>query len=101
MTLEKEESNPDGSCNYNRRKLIWIDRESITHLRPDRECESQRNKGCTFGKGVSKGYLQVRQLSDSECNNKCVAGDWRTVLLRRILIINYIMFHNFFDIYLN
>lgn len=83
LTLEKEESNPDGSCNHNSRKLIWVDRESITYLKPDRECKSQRNKECTFGNGCI--------LSDSLCDNKCVAGDWRTALLKRILY-NFICF---------
>ncbi|XP_052064639.1 uncharacterized protein LOC127704562 [Mytilus californianus] len=104
LCLQKELTNPDGTCNHNRRKLIWVERSNIRHVRPNRVCKTVKGTRSLHSvRGIGAGQIQVRRLAcfcgfctatehaegtSSTCENEAVVGEWRSVNLNGFNMLN-------------
>ena len=62
--LEKTAENPDGSCIYTRRTILWIDRDNIVHERSNRDSKTvQGIRKMHSILGVGRGEIKTRWLS--------------------------------------
>lgn len=97
--LEKGPQNCDGTCNHNRRSILWIDTASIKHSRPDRICKTiPGTRKFHSVQGISRGLLKTRELScfcnsclvnGNECINKAYVDDCKVVVIKCILLLAY------------
>ena len=97
QAVEKKSVNPNGSCNHNRRTVLWVGSESINNDRQDRQCKTvPGTRKLHSVRGISKGSIKTRWLSCfcavcisesdlSPCVNRHIVGDWASVVIKSIL----------------
>ena len=96
-TLEKKGQSDDGACFHKRRTFLFVDRDTISHDRPDRDARTVPGTRALHSViGVKRGAIRTRRLSCfcTECISKrydlCLrpqyVENWKDVKMKRILL---------------